>query len=193
MEIETLLPPSSLVVRDSNALFTLFKETDILNEYSAKNISWDSNENTEVEKSSVSIKKETESTIYNGDVNLENKKTVNKIDINQFDKNGFIAYQKWVGYITHISDTYLTARLIDKTQGGTEEITKIMKVDIPEDELKGIVVGSIFYLTIGKENRSGQIENKEIIRFKRTPKISTSILNQMNKKAEERSKGAFLE
>ncbi len=82
-------------------------------------------------------------------------------------KNYFKTLKKWVCVITKIDENVLIARAEEVGFGDTYEEVEFDLNDIPEDDSEFLVVGSVFYWSIGWEYRKGQKIKESIIRFQR--------------------------
>jgi hypothetical protein len=75
--------------------------------------------------------------------------------------------QKWRGYVESISGRTFSARLIDLTNGGTEEFSEFDFDDISIEDRSFIAIGATFYMSIGKKYHNKTLTKDLDIRFQR--------------------------
>jgi hypothetical protein len=113
------------------------------------------------------------------------------INLKQASQNAsFYAIQEWEGYVSSIDDIYLYADLIDLIIDEKRPSTyaKIPIVEIPEDELKLAIPGSIFRWSIGyRRSAAGQKDRVSRIRFrllKSRPRFEIEAIDKQTKTIE---------
>jgi hypothetical protein len=85
-------------------------------------------------------------------------------------QDSFVSLQKWEGVVLAVEHDSFLARLIDLTQGGTEEEAEFSLDDISEEDKPLLKPGAIFYWNIGyHDSRTGQRRKVSEIRFRRLP------------------------
>lgn len=133
---------------------------------------------------------EVNNTIDNTSFLTENKSSSEK---DLFSKSGksyktlaiFESIQKWKGYVIKVEDESFKARLIDLTNGGSDEIAEFSIFDISENERESLDIGKIFYWNIGRKEYLGQLEKTSRIRFQKVIKWDLDIVNKVKSKVDE--------
>ncbi len=80
---------------------------------------------------------------------------------------GIYESQNWIGHVEEVNSDSFSARLIDLTNGGTNEFANFDKKDISEDDQQLLKVGAAFYYSLGYSSDKGQVSKKAILRFQR--------------------------
>jgi hypothetical protein len=107
---------------------------------------------------------------------IEKQNLFNKLQIDHYESEFNIiagrkystTIQKWIGYITEINDETFSAKLIDKTNKGTNEIVEFSKDELSPDDLPLFRMDAIFYWSIGYSVSNGQKRSESILKFKRS-------------------------
>ena len=102
---------------------------------------------------------------------FKNRVTDNQSQVTE-NKNFSRAYytktQKWIGHVINFNEKAFTARLIDLTIGGTDEIGEFELDEISIDDIKLIKKGASFYWSIGyAHSLNGQVTKESLLRFQR--------------------------
>jgi hypothetical protein len=94
-------------------------------------------------------------------------------------KNHFDKVQSWIGHIIAINETTFLAKIEDANESsGTFEDAEFSIDDIEEEDKKLLLIGSIFYWSVGYEYRRGTKNKQSILRFKRLPKIDVATMDK---------------
>lgn len=100
--------------------------------------------------------------------------------------NYFSKTQKWIGNVIEIKGDEFTAKLIDQTNGGTNEIAEFSINDVSFDDRELLRLGSTFYFSIGYNSSSnGQISKSSVMRFQRLVKWEESNYDSALQAAED--------
>ncbi|WP_324066987.1 MAG: hypothetical protein RSE15_07065 [Flavobacterium sp.] len=75
--------------------------------------------------------------------------------------------QNWKGVVTNLEEETFTARLIDLTFGGTDEIVEFELNDISPDDMNLLDIGAVFYWSVGHYMENGQSVKRSDVRFQR--------------------------
>lgn len=98
----------------------------------------------------------------------------------------FKVLQKWEGIVEEFDGDFLQVRLIDLTNGGTDEEAELSIDDIPNDDISLVKEGAMFYWNIGYETeKDGQVKKTSFVKFKRLPKIDPKQFNIIHDRAKE--------
>lgn len=89
-----------------------------------------------------------------------------------FKRSYFTNSHKWLGLVVSINEKTFQAKLEDSSNQGTHEYGEFEKSDVSKEDLELLTVGAVFYWSVGKEYRNGQITKESIIRFQRLPNWS---------------------
>lgn len=82
----------------------------------------------------------------------------------------FVSLQKWEGVVLAIEQDSFLARLLDLSQGTSEEEGEFSIDDVSEEDRLLLKPGAIFYWNIGyHDSRTGQRRKVSEIRFRRLP------------------------
>lgn len=103
---------------------------------------------------------------------------------NYFNKTYFKKTQKWKGIIEEISKDGFSAKLIDLNDPTTYEESDFFNEEISKGDLPLLKTGAIFYWSIGYANNKGQIEKREILRFKRSADFTDEDVTEISDNAE---------
>ena len=92
----------------------------------------------------------------------------------------------WEGEVTSIDAKAHTfqALLVSKKGGSDNHTVEIDTEWIDEQDLELLRPGAIFYLSLGRSNRRGSIENSEKIRFRRRPDWTVKQVEEIHKHAD---------
>lgn len=101
-------------------------------------------------------------------------------------KEGFKVIQKWEGIVEGIYEKFISVKLVDLTNGGSDEEAEIEYIDIQEDDRELLEIGAMFYWSIGYEkDQNGTIRRSSLIKFKRLPRIESSEFDDIYDRAKE--------
>ncbi len=82
-------------------------------------------------------------------------------------QEGFIAVQKWEGYVSHVGKDTFEATLVCLKGEGPDQYAEFSFDVVSEDDQALISLGAVFYWTIGyREKVSGRVRDS-LIRFRR--------------------------
>src|ERR1700722_4226657 len=85
-------------------------------------------------------------------------------------KNYFDKVQSWIGYILSVSEDSFLAKIEDPNEiHTTYEEAEFSIDDVEEEDKKLLLIGSVFYWSVGYEYRGGTKTKQSILRFKRLP------------------------
>lgn len=98
----------------------------------------------------------------------------------------FISLQKWEGIVTEIGEDYFIAKLVNLTGEGPEESATFPFSEISsEEDTQLLKIGAVFYWSIGYYERAkGTRIRSSLIRFRRLPMWTESIIKAAQKEAE---------
>jgi hypothetical protein len=115
--------------------------------------------------------------------------TINLLKIHpQLDYKSYsLKTQKWVGHVIEIREDSFSAKLEDINDNTTFEIGEFDLDDVSYEDKELLTIGAMFYLSVGKNLKNGQIENKSEIRFQRLPNWNTQEIDN----AEDRAQRLF--
>ena len=98
----------------------------------------------------------------------------------------FKVLQKWEGIVESFDGEVLQVKLVDLTNGGTDEEAELYVEDINQDDISLIKEGAMFYWNIGYETqKDGQIKKSSFVKFKRLPKINPNEFDIIHDRAKE--------
>jgi hypothetical protein len=101
----------------------------------------------------------------------------------QKNRDFFKLTQNWIGYISALYDDHFSANVEDVTQSGTYEVAEFYYADVSSEDQKLISLGSIFYWSVGYEERNGQRYKESFLRFQRLPPWNVDELDVVIDKA----------
>jgi hypothetical protein len=82
----------------------------------------------------------------------------------------FQSLQKWQGIVHEIHFDHFVAKLIDLTNGLSDEFADFPFAEISEDDMKLLDFGAVFYWNVGYQiSESKQKRRTSLIRFRRLP------------------------
>jgi hypothetical protein len=100
------------------------------------------------------------------------------------------ALQEWEGTVLDRRADSILVRLVDKTNGGSEEEAEILLTELSPHDLPLVRSGAVFYWTIGyRDSVTGQRTRESSIVFRRLPAWTDSELAALRKKV--RRQGAL--
>ena len=98
----------------------------------------------------------------------------------------FVALEKWEGCVSEVGKDSFVAVLADLRKTNADEEAEFPFAEVPPDDLELLVVGAVFYWTIGYHTRPGGTRSHSSeIRFRRLPPWSESDLEDAAKRAQE--------
>jgi hypothetical protein len=106
----------------------------------------------------------------------------------------FQVLQKWEGIVEEVKKDHILVKLIDLTNGGTDEEALLDYEDISADDLALVKEGAMFYWSIGYETQlDRQVKKSSFIKFRRLPNISPGKFDAIHERAEELKNKIILE
>jgi len=85
-------------------------------------------------------------------------------------KNYFNRSQKWIGHILRINeDNTFSAKLEDLNDLTTNEYAEFSLLEVSPDDHELLDVGSVFYWSVGYENKNGTVRKASVLKFQRLP------------------------
>lgn len=98
----------------------------------------------------------------------------------------FIVLQKWEGQVLTADASTFTAKLLDLTQGATEEIAEFDLEEVNDDDHELVGPGAVFYWSIGyRVEPSGERSRSSVMRFRRLPAWSENDVAAAKERAAE--------
>jgi hypothetical protein len=100
-------------------------------------------------------------------------------------QRGFKLLQEWFGTVTEINSNTFTAVISDRTNPeNTDELVVLDLSEVPEDDVKILRLGSLFYWSVGYEDSPG-IPRQRVsrIRLQRLPGLTVREILKAEKKA----------
>lgn len=105
---------------------------------------------------------------------------------NQSTRAKFKVLQKWEGIVEEFDGENIQVKLIDLTNGGTDEEAQLDIQDISKDDLQLVKEGAMFYWSIGYETQlDRQVKKSSFIKFKRLPKLDPSQFDAIQDRVNE--------
>jgi hypothetical protein len=102
------------------------------------------------------------------------------------NRGRFQILQSWEGRVIRVDGGNVWARLVDKTNGGTEEEAQFFLDDITDDDRPLVEPGAVFYWSIGySDSVTGERSKTSLIRFRRLPAWSRKALAALENQVSE--------